>query len=82
MKEEKMKILFYGAGVMGSLYAARLKDSGQDISVLARERLYTYTDPDVQPVADGSARIAINWHGVGIIVLSALVVLIVVLLIL
>ena len=31
-----MKILFYGAGVMGSLYAARLKESGQDISVLAR----------------------------------------------
>ena len=31
-----MKILFYGAGVMGSLYAARLKESGQDVSVLAR----------------------------------------------
>ncbi len=31
-----MKILFYGAGVMGSLYAARLHESGQDISVLAR----------------------------------------------
>jgi len=36
MKVEKMKILFYDAGVMGSLYAARLKESGQDISVLAR----------------------------------------------
>jgi len=36
LKEEKMKILFYGAGVIGSLYAARLKDSGQDISILAR----------------------------------------------
>lgn len=31
-----MKILLYGAGVMGSLYAARLKESGQEISVLAR----------------------------------------------
>jgi 2-dehydropantoate 2-reductase len=31
-----MRILFYGAGVMGSLYAARLKESGQDVSVLAR----------------------------------------------
>ena len=31
-----MNILFYGAGVMGSLYAARLHESGQDISVLAR----------------------------------------------
>ena len=36
VKEEKMKILFYGAGVMGSLYAARLKESGRDISILAR----------------------------------------------
>ena len=31
-----MKILIYGAGVMGSLYAARLKESGQDVSILAR----------------------------------------------
>jgi 2-dehydropantoate 2-reductase len=31
-----MKILFYGAGPLGSLYAARLQDSGQDVSVLAR----------------------------------------------
>jgi 2-dehydropantoate 2-reductase len=31
-----MKILFYGAGPLGSLYAARLQDSGQEVSVLAR----------------------------------------------
>jgi 2-dehydropantoate 2-reductase len=31
-----LKILFYGAGVIGSVYAARLKDSGQDVSILAR----------------------------------------------
>ncbi len=31
-----MKILFYGAGVMGSLYAAKLQASGQDVSILAR----------------------------------------------
>ena len=31
-----MKILFYGVGPLGSLYAARLQDSGQDVSVLAR----------------------------------------------
>ncbi len=31
-----MKILFYGAGVIGSLYAARLQDAGQDVSILAR----------------------------------------------
>ena len=31
-----MKILFLGAGVLGSLYAARLKQSGQDVTLLAR----------------------------------------------
>ncbi len=30
------KILVYGAGNIGSLYAARLKESGQDVSILAR----------------------------------------------
>ena len=35
-----MKILVYGAGVLGSLYAARLQESGQDVTLLARgERL-------------------------------------------
>jgi 2-dehydropantoate 2-reductase len=33
-----MKILVYGAGNIGSLYAALLKESGQDVSVLARGR--------------------------------------------
>jgi len=31
-----LKILFYGAGVLGSLYAARGKTAGHDVSVLAR----------------------------------------------
>lgn len=31
-----MKILVYGAGVLGSLYTARLQDSGQDVTILAR----------------------------------------------
>lgn len=31
-----MKILCYGAGVLGSLYAARLHQAGQDVSILAR----------------------------------------------
>jgi len=31
-----MNILIYGAGVLGSLYAARLRESGQNVSVLAR----------------------------------------------
>lgn len=31
-----MRILVFGAGVLGSLYAARLKEAGQDVTVLAR----------------------------------------------
>lgn len=31
-----MRILVYGAGNIGSLYAALLKQSGQDVSILAR----------------------------------------------
>jgi 2-polyprenyl-6-methoxyphenol hydroxylase-like FAD-dependent oxidoreductase len=31
-----MKILVYGAGVIGSLYAARLKQIGADVTVLSR----------------------------------------------
>ena len=35
-----MKILIYGAGVIGTLYAAKLRDSGNQVAVLARgERL-------------------------------------------
>ncbi len=80
------------AALIGHAHAARneMKQICDEFKVLARstsvptpalERLYTYIDPDVQPVTDGSAQIAMNWRGVGI-VLSALVVLIVVLIIL
>lgn len=31
-----MRILVYGAGNMGGLYAALLQESGQDVSILAR----------------------------------------------
>jgi 2-dehydropantoate 2-reductase len=31
-----MKILMYGAGVIGSLYAAKLKEGGHHVTVLAR----------------------------------------------
>lgn len=33
-----MRILFYGAGVLGSLYAARLHEAGHEVAVLARGR--------------------------------------------
>ena len=33
-----MKILFYGAGVLGSLYAARLQKAGNEVSILARKK--------------------------------------------
>jgi 2-dehydropantoate 2-reductase len=33
-----MKILVYGAGNIGSLYAAKLKNAGGDVAVLARGR--------------------------------------------
>jgi 2-dehydropantoate 2-reductase len=35
-----MKVLVYGAGVLGSLYAARLQESGHDVTVLARGRRF------------------------------------------
>ena len=37
-----MKILVFGAGVLGSLYAARLKQSGQDVTILARGQRLAY----------------------------------------
>ncbi len=44
-----MRILVYGAGNIGSLYAARLKDSGQDVAVLARgKRLPDIRDHGIQ----------------------------------
>jgi 2-dehydropantoate 2-reductase len=37
-KEDAMKILMIGAGVLGSLYAARLQEAGNRVTVLARGR--------------------------------------------
>ncbi|HEY3366174.1 MAG TPA: 2-dehydropantoate 2-reductase N-terminal domain-containing protein [Symbiobacteriaceae bacterium] len=31
-----MRILVFGAGVLGSLYAAKLQESGHDVTILAR----------------------------------------------
>jgi 2-dehydropantoate 2-reductase len=35
-----MKILVYGAGVIGSIYAARLYEAGCDVTLLARDKRY------------------------------------------
>jgi 2-dehydropantoate 2-reductase len=35
-----MKILVYGAGVIGSIYAARLYETGEDVTLLARDQHY------------------------------------------
>ena len=40
----------------------------------AMDRLFQYTDPDIQPVADGSAQIPMKWGGMGLVI-GALVVL-------
>ncbi len=37
-----MRILVFGAGVIGSLYAARLKDAGLDVTILARARRFQF----------------------------------------
>ncbi len=37
---KKMKLLFFGAGVLGSLYAARLHEAGHDVTLLARGSRY------------------------------------------
>jgi 2-dehydropantoate 2-reductase len=48
-----MKLLVYGAGVLGSLYAARLHEAGLDVSLLARgERLAALRRHGVQ-LAEG-----------------------------
>lgn len=37
---EKMKVLVFGAGVLGSLYAAKLREAGHDVTVVARGKRY------------------------------------------
>lgn len=63
------------AELIGHAHAARdeMKQIANDFRLLARstavptpamDRLSAHLDPDVQPVADGSSRIAMRWHGV------------------
>jgi ketopantoate reductase len=51
-----MKLLVYGAGVLGSLFAARMHEAGHDVSLLARgERLAALRRHGVQ-LAEETAR--------------------------
>ncbi|WP_166983943.1 ketopantoate reductase family protein [Paramicrobacterium fandaimingii] len=53
-----MKILVYGAGVLGSLYAARLHDAGHDVSLLARgDRLTSLRERGVLLAENDSKKI-------------------------
>jgi len=65
------------ADLIGHAHAARdeMKQIDGEFKVLARsttvptpamDRLYTYTDPAVPFVAEGSTRILMNWRGVWI----------------
>jgi len=35
---KKMKYVFFGAGVLGSVYAAKLHETGADVTVVARSK--------------------------------------------
>lgn len=38
--KKKMKFLFFGAGVLGSFYAARMHEAGNDVCIVARGKRY------------------------------------------
>ncbi len=38
--DNKVRVLFFGAGVLGSLYAARLDEAGHEVAIVARGRRY------------------------------------------
>jgi hypothetical protein len=73
-----MKILFYGTAeieIAGHANAARdeFKQLADDFRALARstsvptpamDRLYTYIDPAVPSISEGSAQIPLSWRGV------------------
>jgi len=40
LTEKKLKVLVFGVGVLGSLYAARLQQAGNDVTVVARGQRY------------------------------------------
>ena len=38
--DRRLSVLFFGAGVLGSLYAARLREAGHQVAIVARGRRY------------------------------------------
>src|SRR5512146_571718 len=53
----KMKILVYGAGVLGSIYAARLAEAGNAVTLLARgQRLHDLRQYGIVLEEQGSGR--------------------------
>ncbi len=39
-EDKKLRVLFFGAGVLGSLYAARLHEAGHEVAIVARGQRY------------------------------------------
>jgi nucleoside-diphosphate-sugar epimerase len=61
-----MKILIYGAGVVGQIYAARLHEAGHDVTVLARRRtLETLARDGITLVNGALVNGATSWPGPG-----------------
>ena len=57
-----MKVLVYGSGPLGSLFAALLVDGGNEVSIVARgRRLYSHFDPAAPQMPEGSAEIPLDW---------------------
>lgn len=61
-----MKILIYGAGVIGQIYAGRLHEAGHDVTVLARGRTLATLAGDGIALANGArssrARVPVTGH--------------------
>jgi len=56
-----MRFLIFGAGVLGSLYAARLKQAGHDVTILARgERLREIREQGIHLLDESTGQLSIT----------------------